>query len=141
MDKENDIKRLFLRHILATLAYRGGKVISNVPDEFRDFRIKDGTRTPGEILAHIGDLIDWSLRLAKGESGGLNSEPLEWGKECERFYTLLKTFDLFLEGDLEMMQPAEKLLQGPVADAFNTRRADRNAEANGRIPCKGRELF
>ncbi|MFI5211443.1 MAG: hypothetical protein ACHQIH_01055 [Ignavibacteria bacterium] len=118
MDKENDIKRFFLRHVLATLAYRGGKVIANVPDEFRDYRINDGTRTPGEILAHIGDLMDWSLRLAKGESGGLNSEPLVWSKECERFYTLLKKFDLFLEGDLEMMQPAEKLLQGPLADAF-----------------------
>lgn len=118
MTNEIDIKRLFLRHVLATLAYRGGKVIANVPDEFRDFRINDGSRTPGKILAHIGDLLDWSLRLAKGESGGLNSEPLEWGKETERFYSTLKTFDLFLEGDLEMKQPAEKLLQGPLADAL-----------------------
>lgn len=118
MDKETEIKRLFLRHVLATLAYRGGKVIANVPDEFRDFKISEGSRTPGEILAHIGDLMDWSLSLARGESRWSNSGPLEWKKETERFYSTLKTFDIFLEGDHELMQPAEKLLQGPLADAL-----------------------
>ena len=57
-----DVKRELLRHTLATLAYRGGKAISNAPDHFAAFRVHETTRTPAEILAHIGDLLDWALR-------------------------------------------------------------------------------
>src|SRR4030095_15817837 len=112
MDIE-DIKREFLRHIVATIAYRCGKVISNAPANFRDFKSNEGTRTPGEILAHIGDLLDWTLRLAKGEKGGLNSIPLEWEKETDRFYTLLNQLDLFLASGSILMVPSEKIFQGP----------------------------
>src|SRR6266478_5384914 len=59
--------RRMLRHTLATLAYRCGKAISNAPAGFDQYRAGDKTRTPGEILAHIGDLFDWALCLAKGE--------------------------------------------------------------------------
>src|SRR4030095_7163329 len=118
MDKETGIKRALLRHIIAALAYRCGKTIANAPDGFRDFKINDGTRTPGEILAHIGDLLDWSLRLLKGIPGGLNSNPLEWDKECERFFSLLKELDTFLISEEELQQPVEKIFQGPIADAL-----------------------
>ena len=40
MDETNaalDVKRELLRHTLATLAYRGGKAISNAPDQFAAF--------------------------------------------------------------------------------------------------------
>ena len=33
-------------------------------DHFSDFRLGDG-RTAGAILAHIGDLLDWALIMAK----------------------------------------------------------------------------
>ena len=59
-------KRDLLRHTLATLAYRGGKALRGAPSGFADFRVSDGTRTPGQILAHIGDLLDWALLLAQG---------------------------------------------------------------------------
>jgi len=48
----------FLRHALATLAYRGGKVVRNAPEGFADFRAGDKTRTPLQIVAHIGDLME-----------------------------------------------------------------------------------
>jgi hypothetical protein len=118
MDKDLFIKREFLRHTLAILAYRCGKVVCNTPENFGDFKINEGTRIPGEILAHMGDLIDWCLRLGKGEKGGLNSKPLEWNNEAERFFSLLKEFDSFLESGSELMCPPENLLQGPIADAL-----------------------
>ena len=53
-----------IRHALATLAYRMGKVLRDTPAEFRDFRGAETTRTPGQILAHIGDLMDWEIGRA-----------------------------------------------------------------------------
>ena len=71
-------KRDLLRHTVATLAYRGGKAIANAPDGFNQFRLHDGTRTPEQILAHIGDLLDWALSIAKGQQTWHNSTPLPW---------------------------------------------------------------
>ena len=64
---ETDPKRELLRHTLATVAYRGGKAIRNAPSGFGDFRAGEGGRTAGEILAHIGDLLDWALSIARGQ--------------------------------------------------------------------------
>src|SRR3970040_231160 len=58
--------RQFLRHCVATLAYRGGKALRAAPDRFEQFRISETTRSSGEILAHIGDILDWALSLASG---------------------------------------------------------------------------
>lgn len=72
----NAEKREFLRHTLATLAYRGGKSVSNAPEGFDQFRAGETARTPAEILAHIGDLLDWAAGLAKGEYVFHESTPL-----------------------------------------------------------------
>ena len=45
-----------LRHTVATLAYRGGKAVRGAPASFADFRPAAGSRTPGEILAHVNDI-------------------------------------------------------------------------------------
>src|SRR4030095_6197710 len=55
---------------------------------------------------------------AKEEKGGLNSIPLEWEKETDRFYTLLNQLDLFLASGSILMVPSEKIFQGPLADAL-----------------------
>ena len=47
-----------LRHTLATTAYRGAKVLQDAPDSFANFRAAETTRTPAQILAHLGDLFD-----------------------------------------------------------------------------------
>jgi hypothetical protein len=108
-----------LRHTLATLAYRGGKAVRNAPATFADFQAGNGTRTPGQILAHIGDLMDWGLSIAKGEQKWQNSEPLPWNQEVERFFAVLKAFDDFLASSQPLGAPVEKLFQGPIADALN----------------------
>lgn len=110
--------RDFLRHTLATLAYRGGKAIRNVPQEFSAFRASEGTRTPGEILAHIGDLLDWALSTATGRERWHDSAPLEWDKECERFFAALRALEAYLASGEPLHAPAEKLFQGPIADAL-----------------------
>src|SRR5580704_6790062 len=114
----SDSKRDLLRHALATLAYRGGKAVRNATKEFAEFHAGEGVRTPGQILAHIGDLMDWALSIAAGKQAWNSSQPLPWEKEVERFFTALKTFDDFLASSEPMQAPAEKLFQGPIADAL-----------------------
>jgi hypothetical protein len=113
-----DPKRELLRHGLATLAYRGGKAIRNAPAAFADFSPSEGVRSPGKILAHIGDLLDWGLSIAAGKRTWKDSKPLPWEKESERFFEALKRFDEYLESSESLHATPEKLLQGPVADAL-----------------------
>ena len=58
---------MFLRHTLATLAYRAAKALRDAPDGFSGFRPAPGSRSAGEILAHLGDLMGWALSQASGE--------------------------------------------------------------------------
>lgn len=111
-------KRELLRHTVATLAYRGGKAVTNAPEGFDQFRFNETTRTPGQILAHIGDLLDWGLSIASGQQKWHDSKPLAWNDEVARFYATLEAFDAYLASDQPLHAPEGKLFQGPVADAL-----------------------
>ena len=113
-----DLKRELLRHLVAALAFRGGIAITDAPERFTEFRVGETTRTAGEILAHIGDLIQGSHYLVKGEFVYLQSSPQLWSEDVERFFTAVKEFDLYLASNAPLEQPVEKLLQGPIADAL-----------------------
>jgi len=114
----SDPKRELFRHTVATLAYRGGKAVRGAPPEFAAYRVAETGRTPGQILAHIGDLLDWSLSVAKGDEKWNNSAPLPWDQEVERFFAALERFDAYLASDAPLHESAEKLFQGPIADAL-----------------------
>ncbi len=111
--------RDLLRHCLATIAYRGGKTLRDAPDSFANFRSAETTRTPVQILAHLGDLFDWALSMAKGQPAWHDSKPLPWHDETQRFFASLQKFDDYLAGDFSLHASPEKLFQGPVADALN----------------------
>jgi|SRR5215213_3085248 len=113
-----ETKREFLRHTVATVAYRGGKAITGAPVGFADFKASETTRTPLQILVHIGDLFDWALSMAKGKTVWNDAKPLSWEAESERFFVAVKIFDDYLASDAEIAKPLEKLFQGPVADAL-----------------------
>src|SRR5262245_47995889 len=112
MSQANEAREL-LRHTVATLAYRGGKAVANAPEGFKDFSINETTRTPGKILAHIGDLLDWALSMAQGKEAWHNSKPEAWDNEVSRFFTALKAFDDYLASSESLGVPVEKLFQGP----------------------------
>lgn len=113
-----DEKREMLRHTLATLAYRGAKDLANAPEGFAKFRTYETTRTPDQILAHLGDLMDWALRVAKGDYTYTEAEPLPWEREVARFFASVKALDDYLASDAPLGYPAEKIFQGPIADAL-----------------------
>jgi hypothetical protein len=106
------------RHTLATLAYRGGKAFRGAPDHFSHFRVGDGGRTAGEILAHICDVLDWGLIMAKDKHVWHESAPRAWHLDVERFFHVLGAFDDFVASGAPLQAPLDRLLQGPVADAL-----------------------
>ncbi|MGA3049310.1 MAG: hypothetical protein ABSD67_21950 [Terracidiphilus sp.] len=111
-----DEKRELLRHTLATVAYRAARALNGAPDGFDGF---DGAgKPPALILAHMGDVLDWSLSIAKGDERWQTSQPLPWAGEQQRFFSSLKALDEFLASDDPLRAPIERLFQGPVADVL-----------------------
>ncbi len=94
-----------LRHTLATLAYRLQQALLDSPDGFAEYRASESLRTPVEILAHMGDLMDWALTLTEGEHVWREAAPLPrrvdaYGSDCA------------VAADLWNAGEAEELLSG-----------------------------
>lgn len=107
-----------LRHTVATLAYRAAKTMRGAPASFGGFEPGATSKTPVEIVAHMGDLFDWALTLIDGEWKWNTSSPLPWDQECNRFFTSLKRFDDALATVRPIRMELTKLFQGPIADAL-----------------------
>jgi hypothetical protein len=129
-----------LRHTLATLAYRAGKTLRAAPPEFASFRADSTSRTPAEIVAHMGDLFDWALSIANGKQTWQNSSPLPWGQEVARFFAALEAFDRrAAEGP--MQAPMDRLFQGPIADALTHTGQLAMLRRMAGCACKGENYF
>jgi hypothetical protein len=113
-----DSARELLRHTVATLAYRAGKALRDAPTNFPTFSVAAGSRTPAQIVAHMGDLFDWALSMAEGAQKWKNSSPNSWDADCDRFFRALEAFDDYLASDAPLGTPVDRLFQGPVADAL-----------------------
>jgi hypothetical protein len=133
--------RSFLRHTLATLAYRGGKAIRDAGPNFAGYGSAETSRTPAKILAHIGDLMVWALAMSEGRRDWVDSLPLAWDKECERFFTALKKFDDYLASEKPLAVSAEKLFQGPIADALTHVGQIAMLRRMAGVPIKGENYF
>jgi len=138
MSSENP-QRDLLRHTLATLAYRGAKAVRNAPEEFGSF--PGGEKAPAQILAHIGDLMDWGLSLANGQRQWHDSTPLPWAKEVSRFFAALESFDRYLASTEPLQAPVEKLFQGPIADALSHVGQIAMLRRLAGVPIKGENYF
>jgi hypothetical protein len=110
--------RLFLRHALATLAYRAGKTVRGTPEEFGRYRVMPESRSPVEIVAHMGDLMDWVLRIVKGTPSWTTATPQAWEPEIARFYSALGALDDYLASGAPIAADPERVLQGGIADAL-----------------------
>ena len=113
-----DPVRPFLRHGVATVAYRAAKALRGAPESFAEFQSGESTRAPSKILAHMGDLFDWALSMARGQTAWRDSEPLPWNQEVQRFFATLQAFDDFLASEEPLHAPAKTIFQGAVADAL-----------------------
>jgi hypothetical protein len=131
----------FLRHTVATIAYRGGKTIRDAGPDFASYGSPETSRTPAKILAHIGDLMDWALSMADGSRKWNDSTPLSWEKECERFFSTLQKFDDYLASGKPLQTSPEKLFQGPIADALTHIGQLAMLRRMAGVPIKGENFF
>jgi hypothetical protein len=119
-----DAKRDLLRHFLATLAYRAGKVLLGAPQGFADFDAGHGVRKPIEIVSHISALLAHALSFLAPQqriagAPGTQVDPRTWDEEVQRFQVLLRELDQSLASGTELCgRTEEQLLQGPLADAM-----------------------
>ena len=110
--------RIVLRGTLATLAHRARRGLLNAPACVANYRCGESSLTAIETIAHMGDLMDWALSMSEGQQKWHHSTPLAWDKECERFFAALKRLDDYLASEKPLQVSAEKLSQGPIADAL-----------------------
>jgi len=110
--------REFFRHTVATLAYRAAKTMRGAPASFAGFKPGPASKTPLEIVAHMGDLFDWGLSMAVGNAKWNTSMPQDWPAECARFFTAVGKFDGLLASDAPLRYELTRLFQGPLSDAL-----------------------
>jgi hypothetical protein len=118
MSSDDAAKITMLRHTLATLTYRAGKAMRGAPANFGNLQIATTTRKAVEIVAHMGDLMEWACRGADGNATWHEATPAGWVPEVERFFAAMKRLDDRLESGGPLEVTPEKLFQGPIADAL-----------------------
>jgi hypothetical protein len=110
--------RQFLRHCTAVIAYRGAKALRGAPPEFAHFKAGPTTRTPLEILTHIGDLLEVSAARLKGPAQWKPMTPDTWENQVARFHASLASIDAALAADAPIEIALERWYQGPFADSL-----------------------
>jgi hypothetical protein len=108
-----------IRHTLATLAYRASKAVREAPADFGNFHVGPTTRTPGQILAHMGDLMDWALTIAQNRTEWRVSAVQAWSDDVHRFFAGISALDECLASGVTVdARVLGQLFQGPIADAL-----------------------
>jgi hypothetical protein len=110
--------RPFLRHTLATLAYRAEKALRDVPAGFAHTKIGPATRTPLQILTHMCDLMEWGERMARGVRRWHHLPCESWDEALARFFAGLEALDRALSEGQADADAEEAIFQGPIADAL-----------------------
>src|SRR5262245_52668300 len=93
MDDRGSEKRDLLRHTVATLGYRAEKVLRDPPVDFAAMRLSPASRSALELVSHLGDLMEWGERMARGEYLWEARPADDWAAACERFFASVKSLD------------------------------------------------
>lgn len=110
--------RALLRHTVATLAYRAGKVLRDAPEGFAAYRPGPSSRSAQEILSHLVDLLAWAERMAHGEYRWEAGGQTAWDAGVAAFFARLQALDAALADTALVSLSAGTMFQGPIADAF-----------------------
>jgi hypothetical protein len=108
-----------LRHTVATLAYRAEKVLREAPRDLADFRVSPRSRSGLALVAHLGDLLEWGVRMASGAPTWEAVPQASWDDAVERFFRGLAALDAVLAAEAVPGARQAMLFQGPIADALS----------------------
>lgn len=115
----NDAARPLIRHLLATIAYRGAKALRGAPPGFDTYLPAGARNTPLMLLSHINDLLEWSGRWCReNDQKFVTAQPAGWEAEVTRFHTALERLDGFLASDAPLTASVPVLFQAPLADVL-----------------------
>lgn len=117
-DPTTEGQRALLRHLVATLAYRAAKVLRDVPEGFATFSGGPTMRTPVQIVAHLGDLMEWGVRMVEGVYEWRPHGDDVWETEVARFFAGLEALDRAIASTPVLGYPPGIIFQGPIADAL-----------------------
>jgi len=107
----------FLRHTVSTIEYRFNRAIDNYNEDFGEFTMGKGSRTPAEIINHMFQVLMATRKLIEEEpTGNLHPEILKIESEIERFHSEFKLIDHTLAKQELDIKYTKKLLQGPFSD-------------------------
>lgn len=108
----------FLRHTLATLAYRAEKVLREAPAGFAELRLGPSSRSAAELAAHLGDLMEWAESLAAGRWDWKAAGAGSFEGDTARFFAAIERLDAALSSGRPPGHPSQVIFQGPIADAL-----------------------
>ncbi len=107
----------FLRHLLATIAYRFQTSIKHADESFASLQVGKGVRPPIELLHHMVMVLEYGkTMLTKQEM--VKSELINWREQVRLFHEKLEELDNLLQETAPDETTAFKLLQGPIADVL-----------------------
>jgi len=111
------MKSEFLRHTLSTISYRFKKSVENTENDFGNFSVGKGSRTPNEIINHMCFILRATrVYLIKKRWEREALKRMNLNLEMERFNSELQNIDNVIgEKDLESNY-TKLLLQGPFLD-------------------------
>jgi len=69
-------------------------------------------------MAHMSDLLDWALWMARGEKRWEPASPTAWDADSDRFFASLAALDAYLASDAPLAVNAGQIFQAPIADAL-----------------------
>lgn len=110
------------RHFLSTISYRAEKALEKAPDNFPDLQLREGVRTPKEIMHHINELIiRTKARINQEDMKNVIVDALDWDDEVNRLFFSVNELDEVIVGKKDELDPEliKRLLQGPLADAMS----------------------
>ena len=109
--------RHLLRHLLATISFRGGICLRDAPDGFADFQAGAGVRPPIELVRHMTVLMEFVGRILRG-GDRVALAALPWPQELDRLSEAMATLDGVLATVPLAAADVDAVLQGPLADAL-----------------------
>ncbi len=110
--------REFLRHTLATLAYRAAKTLRSVSDSFAAFKLDENSNTPHVVVSHMANLMAWMETMIQGDPKWNEAPMSDWQTDCARFFENVKKVDDLLASDADIAFDLGLMFQAPVADAL-----------------------
>jgi hypothetical protein len=107
-----------LRHFLAAIAYRTAKALRGAQAGFDAFEPGHQSRTPRQLVRHMSGVLSYAIGLLS-EPRAVLIDCATYDGEVDRFFVLVRELAEVIRAQTDLDDTmAERLLQGPLADAM-----------------------